>query len=373
MRKTPGRAWICLWLLALGLGFGAAPGRAAAPESAGGRTTGPAAADTDGVIRILLYYDMEGTSGQNSTRSVNFGTVEYGSAREDLTADVNAVVAGLAAGGADSIVVVDAHGSFNPEPDILVSRLAPPARMIAWPKRFDVYTDLLQEGVYDGIVAVAMHSRTGGGGFAAHTVNIGTEWILNDMPLCEAELFAYSWGRIGVPLLLVTGDDRLAEQLAWMDWLQYVTVKRAKGTHDAELRPGAEVRAEMRAKAERAVRQIAHARAARLAEPIQAQMRTEWPASLDVLDGVPGVDYRDGTVTFTAPDFTTAYRGERALLGAAQTGYMEVLFQLAMEESGGVMFERFKEKILSAWDPKGPPQETAPAPKPAARPSFGAK
>jgi len=69
------------------------------------------------------------------------------------------------------------------------------------------------------MVAVAMHSKTGGGGFAEHTVNLGTDWILNGMSINESELLACSWGRIGIPLILVSGDDKLAEQLAWMNWL----------------------------------------------------------------------------------------------------------------------------------------------------------
>lgn len=46
-----------------------------------------------------------------------------------------------------------------------------------------------------------MHSKTGGGGFAAHTYTIGIDWILNDMSINETEIIAYSWGRADVPAM----------------------------------------------------------------------------------------------------------------------------------------------------------------------------
>ncbi len=341
----------------------ASPGRILLPPAAPGHET----------IKILLYFDMEGTTGQNSVRTVDYGTEEYAQAREALTADVNAVIAGLAAGGADSIVVVDAHGSGNPEPDILLDRLDPRARMISKGSRFDAYRDLVAEGACDAIAGVAMHARTGSGGFAEHTINIGMEWILNDMAISEAEIYAYSWGTSRIPLIFVSGDDRLKEQLSWMSWLEYVTVKKARGTGDADLRPPADVHEEMRAKAESAVRGLPRSKAVRLTEPIKAQLRAVWPASLGSLEGVPGVDYDDQTVAFTAADFPEAYRAMRALMGIAQYGYLEILVELAMRENDGAMYKAAKDKVFSVWT-AGPPSETlAPAPPAPTAPPASAK
>ena len=118
--------------------------------------------DNDGIIKILLYYDMEGLSGQDILTSIDFPRPEYFKARELLTADVNAVIDGLFVGGADSVFVVDAHGSWNPEPDILLDKMDTRAKMLFKKQRFHPYVDLLQENSYDAIVAVGMHSRTGG-------------------------------------------------------------------------------------------------------------------------------------------------------------------------------------------------------------------
>ncbi len=227
---------------------------------------------------------MEGISGQKILRSIDFGNEAYFEAQEWLTNDVNAVVDGLFAGGADSVEVVDAHGSFNPEPDILLDKMDSRAAMLYRDEKFGPYVDMLEEGKYDGIVALCMHSKTGGGGFGSHTVNLGTDWILNDMSINESELLAFSWGRGGVPLILVSGDDKLGEQLSWMTWLEYVMVKTARGQDDAELRPFEEVHQEMREAAGRAVRNIASSRAVMLTEPIKAQLRVVKPADLSITE-----------------------------------------------------------------------------------------
>ena len=80
-----------------------APPEVAAPPSV------PAAAweladvhrNDDDPIRVLIIHDMEGLAGQSDPSSFDFGTELYPAGQEWLAADVNAVVEGLFAGGAD--------------------------------------------------------------------------------------------------------------------------------------------------------------------------------------------------------------------------------------------------------------------------------
>ena len=308
------------------------------------------ARDTDGQTKILLYYDMEGISGQSVLTSIDFPRKEYFEARELLTNDVNAVIDGLFAGGADIVDVVDAHGSFNPEPDILLDKMDSRAKMVYKEKKFHPYVDLVEEGNYDAIVAVCMHSKTGGGGFAEHTVHLGTDWILNDMSVNESEILAYSWGRVKVPLIFVSGDDKLEEQLSWMNWLEYVTVKNAKGVDDAVLRPVEEVHRELREAAKRAVENISSSKAIELTKPIKAQLRVVPPADLSLLEGIPGIDYHDQIVTFQAANFKEAYDGIRSFIRVADVGYMVVLQQVFFKQkNANELFMQFKDAIFSLW------------------------
>jgi D-amino peptidase len=319
-------------------------------KSINGRYFSSPALDKDGVIKILVYYDMEGISGLNDIRSLSFGNKEYVQAREWLTNDVNAVIDGLFAGGADEVHVVDAHGSGNPDPDILVEKMDSRAHLVSRDKRFEAYVDLKEEGVYDAVAVVCMHSKTGGGGFAAHTYTIGMDWILNDLSINETEIIAYSWGRIDAPVIFASGDDKLEEQLEWMDWLEYVRVKKAKGAGDAELIPFETVHQEMQVAAKRAVENIPNSKAVHLTQPIKAQLRAVYPASLDQLEGVPGINYEDQSVTFTAEDFREAYDGITALIGVATGGYIRLVSDVIRNQDNAAKIRKeIGEKIEALW------------------------
>ena len=59
-----------------------------------------------------------------------------------------------------------------------------------------------------------------------------------------------------MPLIFVSGDDKLADKLAWMDWLEYVTVKEAKGVDDAILYPVEEVHDKLCQAAKRSIENL---------------------------------------------------------------------------------------------------------------------
>jgi D-aminopeptidase len=170
------------------------------------------------------------------------------------------------------------------------------------------------------------------------------------MSINETEIIAYAWGRIGIPLIFASGDDKLEEQLSWMSWLEYVQVKKAKGAGDAELRPFDEVHMEMRKAAQRAVEKIPRSKAVKLNEPIKAQLRAVHPASLRLLDGIPGIGYENQTVTFHAENYQEAYDGIVALIRVATTGYIRILQRVvSSKENGTQIFEEFGEQLDADW------------------------
>jgi D-amino peptidase len=234
--------------------------QAAAPAPDAGQTLGTPIAPPPAKLRVLVYHDMEGLSGQSDTQTFTFFHKEkYAEGRERLVADVNAVVDGLVKGGATEVHVVDAHGSGNPEPDIQAGRLDPRARQIFRDTPCRPYVDLV-ENVYDAIAVVGMHAKTGGRGFASHTYTIGMDLIVNGRSITETELIGYSWGRVGVPVVFASGDDRLREDLRPMPWIAFVITKKATSASTVELRPIDVVQAEMRAAAQRAIQKVGSAK-----------------------------------------------------------------------------------------------------------------
>ena len=312
-------------------------------------------------IRVLVYHDMEGLAGQDDWRTFLFSHPErYPEGQKMLAADLNAVIDGLFAGGATQVDVVDAHGSGNPDPDVRRDLLDPRAKQVIRDKPFDPYVDITAPNTYDAIVAVAMHAKTGSHGFASHTITLGMDMLINDTPITESEIVAYSWGRVGVPLVFVSGDDRLQNDLRVMPWLEFVVTKKATSASTVELRPVDEVHAEMREKAARAVRNLSKAKVMTLATPMRAGLHAVPPASLASLKGIPGISYADETVTFTAPDFRAAYDGVIALVGAARASYTQVLQEMVrarpdgqkiMADYSDALFMRWMDYESGRWHP----------------------
>ncbi len=255
--------------------FAGGAGLVAAVLSLGAGTPAPVQG-----ARVLVYHDMEGLAGQTDPTTFRFNHQEsYPTGRKLLVADLNAVIGGLFDGGATEVHVVDAHGSGNPEPDVITADLDPRAKQVFRDRPFRQYVDLVAPDVYDAVVAVGMHAKTGSRGFASHTYTLGIEFLLNGKTITESELIGYSWGRVGVPVIMVTGDDRLERDLTTMPWIQYVVTKQATAADSAIPRPVATVHAEMRAAARRALEQRGKARPMALRGPIEAGLRAVAPAS----------------------------------------------------------------------------------------------
>ncbi len=151
-----------------------------------------------------------------------------------------------------------------------------------------------------------------------------------------------------------------------MPWLEFVTVKTATSASSAALRPVEEVHAEMQGAAARAIGNRAAARAMTLTTPIDAAVRVVAPASLAMLDGVPGIDYADDTVRFVATDYQAAYDGAIELITVARGGYPRVLVETVrtLEEGDKLMldysnalFARWLDFESGRWPPEGPPLE----------------
>ena len=291
--------------------------------------------DTSDGIRVLVLHDMEGLADQDDWHTFDYGAPEYARGQELLAADINAVVDGLFAGGATEVHVVDGHGSGNPEPDLRADLLDPRATQVLRAEPFDTYFDLVEPGAYDAVAVVGMHAKTGSGGFASHTFTLGIEFLINGQPITETELVALSWGRADVPVIFASGDDRLAADLETMPWIEFVTVKTATSASTAELRPAEEARADLRDSAQRSVENVASAKVMKVSTPVTAAVHAVPPASLQLMEGFPGVDYADSTVTFVADDLGMAYDGLVAVVGVATQAYEHVFVERLREQEGG--------------------------------------
>lgn len=191
--------------------------------------------------KVLLVYDMEGLSGVTTSGTVTVDSQYYSAARESLADEVNAAVRGLREAGASEVVLTDGHGSGNPSPDYPIERLPAGARHEIREQPYDPYT-AVNDGDYSAVVAIGMHSGSGSSGFGAHTMLPHTRWIANGFALNESMILAAFAGRSRVPLIMVTGDDVLRQEIqAFSPKTRFVTVKQAVSGGSAQARPKEEV------------------------------------------------------------------------------------------------------------------------------------
>ena len=178
-------------------------------------------------MKVYISVDMEGISGVAAGRQLR--DAEYGRFRKIMTQDVNAAIEGACLGGADDILVNDAHGNMC---NILVEDLDPRARLISGSTKH-----LLQmEGIDDSFAAalfVGYHAREGSpDGIINHTIMGGavTEIRLNGRAIGETGINAAVAGSFGVPVVMVSGDDVVCAEAC--EFLGNPTTVEVKKAHD---------------------------------------------------------------------------------------------------------------------------------------------
>ncbi|MEU9930379.1 M55 family metallopeptidase [Streptomyces anulatus] len=261
-------------------------------------------------MKVLISVDMEGVSGIVHSSETNPERYDYQRGRELMTADANAVVAGvLDADPTAEVLVADAHGTFR---NLLPEQLDRRARLVRGkPRALNMLAGLDEET--DAALFVGYHVRAGEGpGVLAHTMN---DEILDvrvaGRSLGEIGLNAAMAGHLGVPVVLLSGDDAAcAEMTDLVPGAVTVAVKEALGMAAAVTLHPEEARDRLRRAAADAVARRAEIQPLALTGPLDVEVDLASPHTIDLATLVPGVSRTGGarTVAFTSPDYATAYR-----------------------------------------------------------------
>ncbi|MEY6566993.1 M55 family metallopeptidase [Streptomyces sp. PGLac3x] len=263
--------------------------------------------------RILISVDMEGVSGIVHPRETNPDGYDYGRARALMTAEANAAVAGVldAEPGAE-VWVADAHGSYR---NLLPEEVDRRARLVRGKPRPLGMLGGIDERT-DAVLFVGYHVRAGAGpGVLAHTMSDALLDVRVDgRSLGEIGLNAAMAGHLGVPVVLLSGDDAAcAEVRELVPGVRTVAVKEALGQFAAAGLHPEEARERLRRAAAEAVAGRAEVRPFALAGPLTVEVDLAAAHTVDLAVLIPGVTRAEGTrsartVAFTAPDFAQAYR-----------------------------------------------------------------
>lgn len=261
-------------------------------------------------MKALISVDMEGISGIVHPSETNPERYDYQRGRELMTAEANAVIAGVldAEPTADALVA-DAHGTFR---NLLPEQLDRRARLVRGkPRALNMLAGLDEET--DAALFVGYHVRAGEGpGVLAHTMNGEILDVrVTGRSLGEIGLNAAMAGHLGVPVVLLSGDDAAcAEAAALIPEAVTVPVKEALGMAAAVTLHPEEARDRLRRAAADAVSRRTEIPSLALTGPLDVEIDLASPHTIDLATLVPGVSRTAGarTVAFTAPDYGTAYR-----------------------------------------------------------------
>ena len=175
-------------------------------------------------MRVVLSVDMEGVLQLAEPREILSCRPEYwATGKPRMEADTAAAAQGLLDAGADEVIVLDNHGSGNPE-NVSPEGLPAGCRLETW-NVFD-----LPEHAVDAMFQVGYHARGGTDGFISHTYVPGLRFRVGD------ELISESHGRAwaaGVPLIGITGNDTHRDTLGSLADTPYLVVQETLGRGSA--------------------------------------------------------------------------------------------------------------------------------------------
>ncbi|RJL25112.1 M55 family metallopeptidase [Bailinhaonella thermotolerans] len=190
-------------------------------------------------MKVYLSVDMEGVTGLTDPEEMHAGGRGYERGCELMTADANAVIEAAFLRGAEAVVVNDAHSSTK---NLRVDLIDPRCTLIRGPyKPMRMGQGL--DASFDAACFVGYHACAGTpNGVLNHTwmgKEIQNVWINGEIS-GETRLVAGYAGSLGVPVVLVTGDEAVCEEArALLGDVETVAVKKGIDKFSAELVPPA--------------------------------------------------------------------------------------------------------------------------------------
>lgn len=162
--------------------------------------------------RIFISVDMEGIAGVVQPAQLGPDGFEYGRAREWMTAEVNAAIAGIRESGPADIVVADSHGNGQ---SVLIDKLPEDVRIVrGFPRPLEMMQGL--DDTFAAAVFIGYHaSEWTANAVRGHTISsarlLGIK--LNGSEVSEGMYNAALAGQFGVPVAFVSGDRLAVTQL----------------------------------------------------------------------------------------------------------------------------------------------------------------
>jgi D-amino peptidase len=243
--------------------------------------------------RIFISVDMEGITGVVQPAQLGPDGFEYQRAREWMTGEVNAAIAGIRDTGPADIVVCDSHGNGQ---SLLIDKLPDDVRIVrGFPRPLE-----MMQGIDESFAAalfVGYHaSEWTAGAVRGHTISsarlLGVK--LNGIEVSEGIYNAALAGQFGVPVAFVSGDRLAVTQLQQVvPAAEGAIVKEPYGYHSAMTVTPARGQAMIREGVRRAMGKIGSLQPYRVKTPIDLEVGFKLTLDAERSAFVPGLARSD--------------------------------------------------------------------------------
>lgn len=250
-------------------------------------------------MRIFISADMEGLAGVVGDEQRSRKGQDYGMARRWMAQEVNAAIEGAMEAGAKEFVVNDAHASAQ---NLALSDVHEKAALIGGANRPLSMMEGVQEG-FDAAFFIGYHAMRGTQDACMdHTYSEARilEVRFNGTPYGEIGINARIAGHFGIPVVLVSGDDKTAaEAKAFLGDAETVVVKKAIGRHAARSLSQARVHQLLRLGAQKALKDLSRCQPLVFPPPIDMEVEFVGTEQADRAQLLPGIE-RTGPRTVAA-------------------------------------------------------------------------
>ena len=258
--------------------------------------------------RVFISVDLEGISGVVHGEHTNRDGREHEMARKLMTAETNAAVEGALAGGADQVVVNDAHGENR---NIIPEKLHKEALLITGDsKLYSMMEGIQDKESYHCAMFVGYHAAMGQHGVLSHTYvgSVVKEVRINGQMMGETGINALVAGHYLVPVTLVTGDQQVCDEAAaLLPGVVTAAVKNARGRYAASSVHPQVARDLIRENACRAMK--VELQPLQPTIPLKLELTFLDSGQAEAAALLPGVEYIDPvTLGWAAPDVDAMYR-----------------------------------------------------------------
>jgi D-amino peptidase len=246
--------------------------------------------------KVFISVDMEGISGVVDPSQLGPDGFEYQRAREWMTGEVDAAIAGIRSSGPAEIVVCDSHGNGQ---SLLIDKVPDDVRVVrGFPRPLEMMQGL--DDSFSAAIFIGYHaSEWTADAVRGHTISsarlLGVK--LNGNEVSEGIYNAALAGHFNVPIAFVSGDRLAVTQIQKaVPGVEGAIVKEPYGYHSAQTVTPARGQTMIREGVTRAMGKLGSLQPYRLSTPIALEVGFKLTIDAERAAFVPGLSRTDAHV-----------------------------------------------------------------------------